>query len=52
LYTIGQLLKGAKGPPLFVVIEVFAYSVTLYACNTGAIFGVPKKHVGIHFISL
>ena len=52
MYTIGQLLKGAKGPPLFVVIEVLSHSVTLYACNTGVVFGVPKKHVGIYFISL
>ena len=52
MYTIGDILKGSKGPPLFVVIEVLTHSVTLYACSDGVMFGVPKKHIGIYFISL
>jgi hypothetical protein len=52
MYAIGDMLKGAKGPPLFVVIEVLRYSVTLYACSDGVTFGVPTSHVRKYFISL
>ena len=52
MYTIGDILKGAKGPSLFVVIEVLRHSVTLYACADGVIFGAPMKHVRKYFISL